>query len=32
MLEMLERFVVSENTPLQLRKQAKKLIKEATEL
>jgi hypothetical protein len=30
MLEMLQRFVVSENTPLTLRKQAQQLIKEAT--
>jgi hypothetical protein len=32
MLEMLERIVSSEMTPLQIRKQAKQLIKEATEL
>ena len=32
MLDMLIRFVNSENTPIQLRKIAKQLIKEATEL
>jgi hypothetical protein len=31
MLEMLERFSESENTPMVLRKQAKQLIKEATQ-
>lgn len=32
MLEMLKRFVESENTPLVLRKMSEQLIKEATEL